>query len=57
MKGVPADKEIIYRWVDERLKLWQTDYFDILMLTNSEERHAAVGLLGHVVLARGPRRS
>jgi len=36
MKGVPADKEIIYRWVDERLTLWQTDYFDILMLTNSE---------------------
>jgi predicted aldo/keto reductase-like oxidoreductase len=33
---VPADKEIIYRWVDERLALWQTDYFDILMLTNSE---------------------
>lgn len=36
MKGVPGDKEIIYRWVDERLKLWQTDRFDILMLTNSE---------------------
>jgi len=36
MKGVPADKETIYRWVDERLKLWQTDYFDVLMLTNSE---------------------
>jgi uncharacterized protein len=36
MKGVPADKQIIYRWVDERLALWQTDHFDILMLTNSE---------------------
>ena len=36
MKGVPADKETIYRWVDERLKLWQTDNFDILMLTNTE---------------------
>ena len=36
MKGVPADKETIYRWVDERLALWQTDYFDVLMLTNSE---------------------
>lgn len=35
MKGVPADRDTIYRWVDERLKLWQTDYFDILMLTNS----------------------
>jgi len=36
MKGVPADEEIIYRWVDQRLKLWQTDYFDILMVTNTE---------------------
>lgn len=36
MKGAAADKEIIHRWVDERLALWQTDYFDILMLTNSE---------------------
>ncbi|MGA2258637.1 MAG: aldo/keto reductase, partial [Thermoguttaceae bacterium] len=37
MKGVPADKETIYRWVDARLKLWQTDHFDILMLTNTAE--------------------
>jgi aryl-alcohol dehydrogenase-like predicted oxidoreductase len=36
MKGVPADKDIIYSWVDERLALWQTDRFDLLMLTNSE---------------------
>ncbi len=36
MKGVPADVETVLRWVDERLALWQTDYFDILMLTNSE---------------------
>jgi len=36
MKGVPADVETVHRWVDERLALWQTDYFDILMLTNSE---------------------
>jgi aryl-alcohol dehydrogenase-like predicted oxidoreductase len=36
MKGVPADVETVQRWVDERLALWQTDYFDILMLTNSE---------------------
>lgn len=34
MKGVPADRPIISQWVDERLKLWQTDHFDILMLTN-----------------------
>jgi len=37
MKGVPQDKEIITRWVDERLRLWQTDRFDILMLTNTED--------------------
>lgn len=36
MKGVPGDIDVIYRWVDERLKLWQSDWFDILMLTNSE---------------------
>jgi aryl-alcohol dehydrogenase-like predicted oxidoreductase len=36
MKGVKADQAIIERWVDERLKLWQTDRFDILMLTNTE---------------------
>ncbi len=36
MKGAAADAEIIDRWVDQRLKLWQTDYFDILMVTNTE---------------------
>ena len=36
MKGVPRDKEQVYKFVDERLKLWQTDYFDLLMLTNTE---------------------
>jgi len=36
MKGVPADRDIIYRWVDQRLALWQTDHFDILMVTNTE---------------------
>ena len=34
MKGVAADRPIISQWVDERLMLWQTDHFDILMLTN-----------------------
>ena len=34
MKGVAADKEQVYKFVDERLKLWQTDRFDLLMLTN-----------------------
>jgi len=36
MKGAAADKETISRWVDERLRLWQTDRFEILMLTNTE---------------------
>ncbi len=34
--GVKEDRQIIYDWVDERLKLWQTDYFDLLMLSNTE---------------------
>jgi len=36
MKGVPADKEQIFTWVDERLGLWQTDRFEILMVTNEK---------------------
>ena len=34
MKGIEADKEQVTRFVDQRLRQWQTDYFDILMLTN-----------------------
>jgi len=34
MKGLPSDKEEVYKFVDERLPLWQTDYFDLLMVTN-----------------------
>ena len=34
MKGVPNDKKEIYDWLDKRLKLWQTDYIDLLMLAN-----------------------
>jgi len=34
MQGVPNDKKEIYKWMDDRLKLWQTDYVDILMLSN-----------------------
>ncbi|NQT83483.1 aldo/keto reductase [bacterium] len=30
MKGQASDKEEVYKFVDERLKMWQTDYFDIL---------------------------
>jgi len=36
-KGVAADKDEIYRFVDRRLALWQTDYFDIFMVTNTEK--------------------
>jgi len=34
MKGVPQDKEEIYKWTDERLRLWQTDRGDLLLLSN-----------------------
>ena len=34
MKGVENDKKEIYKWTDERLKLWQTDYIDLLVLSN-----------------------
>jgi aryl-alcohol dehydrogenase-like predicted oxidoreductase len=36
MKGVPNDRQEIFRWVDERLGLWQTDWFDLFMVTNTE---------------------
>jgi len=36
MKGVPADKEEIYKWTEERLKLWQTDCVDLCLLCNTE---------------------
>ena len=34
MKGVPGDRDEVYKFVDQRLKQWQTDRFDVLMLTN-----------------------
>ncbi|MHB8899647.1 MAG: aldo/keto reductase [Thermoguttaceae bacterium] len=34
MKGVPEDRQEVYKFVDQRLKQWQTDRFDLLMLTN-----------------------
>lgn len=34
MKGVPDDRNEVYKFVDERLAQWQTDHFDLLMLTN-----------------------
>jgi len=31
MKGKPSDKDEVYRFVEQRLKMWQTDYFDIFL--------------------------
>lgn len=36
MKGIKADKQEIYKWTEERLKLWQTDYVDFCLLCNTE---------------------
>lgn len=34
MKGTPKDVQEVYDWTEKRLKLWQTDYLDVLMLSN-----------------------
>jgi len=44
MKGLETDKEEVYKFVDERLKMWQTDYFDLLMLSNTENDTRQSGL-------------
>jgi predicted aldo/keto reductase-like oxidoreductase len=36
MKGVENDKQEIYKWTEERLRLWQTDYVDLCLLCNTE---------------------
>jgi predicted aldo/keto reductase-like oxidoreductase len=36
MKGIKADKQEIYKWTEDRLKLWQTDYVDLCLLCNTE---------------------
>ena len=36
MKGVKNDKKEIYKWTEERLKLWQTDHVDLCLLCNTE---------------------
>ena len=36
MKGREADKQDIYKWTEDRLKLWQTDYVDLCLLCNTE---------------------
>ena len=36
MKGVEADKQEIYKWTEDRLRLWQTDCVDLCLLCNTE---------------------
>jgi len=36
MKGIKADREEIYKWTEERLRLWQTDHVDLCLLCNTE---------------------
>lgn len=36
MKGVKGDQEEIYKWTEDRLRLWQTDYVDLCLLCNTE---------------------
>ncbi len=36
MKGIEADKQQIYKWTEDRLKLWQTDRVDLCLLCNTE---------------------
>lgn len=35
MKGRESDKKEVYKWTEERLKLWQTDYVDFCLLCNT----------------------
>jgi len=34
MKGVENDKKEVYKWTEERLKAWQIDHIDLLLLSN-----------------------
>jgi len=36
MKGRKADKQEIYKWTEQRLRLWRTDYVDLCLLCNTE---------------------
>ena len=36
MKGVKNDKKEVYKWTEDRLRMWQTDRIDVLMLCNTE---------------------
>ncbi len=35
MKGREYDKKEVYKWTEERLKLWKTDYVDFCLLCNT----------------------
>ncbi|MHC4176149.1 MAG: aldo/keto reductase [Planctomycetota bacterium] len=35
MKGREADKQEIYKWTEDRLKMWQTDHVDLCLLCNT----------------------
>ncbi len=37
MKGVENDKKEVYKWTEERLKAWQIDHIDLLLLSNVAE--------------------
>jgi len=34
MLGRPEDKQEVYKWTEDRLRMWQTDRIDLLMLSN-----------------------
>ncbi len=34
MKGVPADKQEVFKWTEDRLRMWQIDCIDLLLLSN-----------------------
>ena len=36
MKGNEKDKQEVYQWVEDRLKMWQTDHVDFCLLCNTE---------------------
>jgi len=36
MKGNENDRAEIYKWTEDRLRLWQTDYVDLCLLCNTE---------------------
>ena len=36
MKGRESDRQEIYKWTEDRLKLWQTDCVDLCLLCNTE---------------------